>query len=108
MSFQQFDTPRKRFENKTNRPIQESPFQSFNEEYRCVLAVLLYFFCRFHIANGCFVYSDGAPRDTHQYIRAKRKVEEITERYRGLVSRQFNLAELLRNTDQGDKIKRDM
>ena len=51
----------------------------------------------------------STPRQpSDQYIRAKRKVEEISERYRGLVSRQFNLAELLRNTDQGDKIKLDM
>ena len=101
MSFQQFDTPRKRFENKTS---QESSFQSFNDEYRCVLCSCI----SFAVPNRCFLGSNGPPRDTHQYVRVKRKVEEITERYRGLVSRQFNLAELLRDADEGEKIKLDM
>lgn len=79
MSFQQFDQPRKRFENKTNNG---SPYNLFDDEYR-----------------------DGPPRDSQQYIRVKRRVEEIAERYRDLVSRQFHLSELLRDADNGDRMK---
>ena len=52
-----------------------------------------------------FLDRDSPPRDTQQYIRAKRTVEDLTERYRDLVSRQFNLAELLRDADEGDRMK---